>query len=323
MVKLTNLDISRLFYEIAEMLDIIGENRFKSAAYRRVAKALEALPIDVKEVYKKSGIEGLEGIPGVGEAIAEKLQQLITTGKLDYYDKLKSKIPSQVGALMKVPGLGPKKIMRLSKELGIKSLAQLEKAAKEHKIRKLMGFGEESEGDILDAIYLAKKAKGRMPLKEAEKYANEIVSAVKKADSNIERIVVAGSIRRKKLSIGDIDIVASTKNPKKILDAFISLKNVDKILARGETKATVMLKSGIQADLRVFKPESWGAGLLYFTGNKAYNIHLRTIAIKKGYKLNEYGLFEKSTGKIIAGKTEEEIFKRLGQKYLKPEEREK
>lgn len=321
MVEISNAEVVRIFYEIAEMLDILGENRFKSAAYRRVAKTVEVLPVTLREIYSKGGVKALRGIPGVGEAIAEKIQQLVETGKLDYYEHLKSKIPAEVGALMKVPGIGPRKIMRLSKELGIKNIAQLEKAAKQGKIAKLKGFGEESEKDILDAIELSKISKGRIPLKEAEKMAKPIITKLKKL-KEAEAVETAGSLRRKKVTVGDIDILASSRKPGKIIDTFVGLKDVKKVLGKGETKATVILKSGVQADLRVVPPESWGAALLYFIGSKNYNIELRKIAIKKGYKLSEYGLFDVKTGKMVAGKTELEVLKKLGQKYLKPEERE-
>lgn len=319
--RISNSKIAGILYEIAEMLDIIGENRFKSAAYRKVAKEIELLPVTLEEVYKKGGIEGIKGIPGVGEAIAEKLEQLITKGEIDYYNDLKARIPSEVGVLMKIPGMGPKKIKKLTEKLGIKTVEQLEKAAKAHKIRKLAGFGEESEKDILESIEIMRMSKGRISLKEAERVAGKIVSMLKKI-KDVKNIMAAGSVRRKKATVGDIDILVSANKPEKIVETFANMKDVKKVLGKGETKVTVILKSGVQADVRVLKPESWGAGLLYFTGNKAYNIEMRRVAIKKGYKLSEYGLFDKQTGKMIAGRTESEVVKKLGLKLVSPEKRE-
>jgi DNA polymerase (family 10) len=223
---------------------------------------------------------------------------------------------------MKIPGMGSKKVKKLNKLLNIKTVSDLEKAARSHKIAKIPNFGEKSEQDILEGIALMRKSKGRIPLKQAEKVANKIISKLKKL-KEVKQISAAGSLKRKKAAIRDIDILVSSTQPEKVIEVFTNLKDIQKVLAKGPTKATIVLKSGIQSDLRVLPPESWGAGLFYFTGSKNYNIEMRKIAIKKGYKLSEYGLFDKQTGKMIAGKTEQEICKKLGVKYLKPEQREK
>ena len=317
-----NQEIAKILYEIAEMLDIINENRFKSAAYRRVAKTIELMPIESSEVYRKGGLSALRGIPGVGEHISAKIEELIKTGKSGYYADLKKRIPAEIGGLMNVPGLGPRKIRKITEKLGVRTIAQLKKAALQHKIAKLSGFGLESEKDILEGIELMKKMPGgRIPFAKAEKIANKVVDYLKKVN-NIDKIAIAGSLRRKRAMVRDIDILVSSRKPEKIIDNFVNMKEVSKVLGKGPTKATIILNSGIQTDVRVLSPESWGAGLFYFTGSKAYNIETRKIAIKKGFKLNEYGLFDKKTGKMIAGKTEEEICKKLGIKWISPEERE-
>lgn len=315
--KFKNEDVARILFEIAEMLEMLGVNSFRSAAYRRAARSIEILPVDINEVYKK---KDLEGISGVGEGIARKIDELLRTGKSKYREDLKKKLPVEVNVLMKVPGLGPRKIKKLSEVLEIKSVKDLKDAAKKHKITKIPGFGVESEKNILEALELMKISKGRIPFKEAEKVGKKIVSQLKKV-KGVRKISVAGSLRRKKATIRDVDILVSSKKPEKVIDKFVKLRDVKKVFGKGSTKASIVLKSGIQVDLRVLPPESWGAGLYYFTGSKDYNIRIRKIAIKKGYKLSEYGLFDKKSGKLVAGKTEKEITKKLGVKLLRPEDR--
>lgn len=316
-----NAEIAAMFYEMANILQM-QDVEWKPQAYRRAARAIEALIKDISEIYKKYGIKGLEDIQGVGENLAKKIEEFIKTGRIKEYERLKKTVPSHIDVLMKIPGMGPKKVEKLSKILNIKSVADLERAARTHKIAPLFGFGEKSEKDILENIALMKGAKGRTPLKEAEKIANNIIQQLKRV-KEIEKISAAGSLRRKKASVRDIDLIASSTKPVKVIDAFTKMKGIQKILAKGSRKAVIVLKSGVQADLRVFEPKSWGAGLFYNTGSKNFNIEIRKIAIKKGYKLNEYGLFDRKTGKMIAGKTEEEICRKLGVKFLKPEQRER
>lgn len=315
-----NSEIAAIFNEIADILEIKGI-AWKPRAYRQAARAIEALDKDVETLYRKGGLKILEEIPGVGEGLAKKIVQYIKTGKINEYERLKRTTPSHINLLMRIPGIGPKKVKKLNKILKITTIKQLEDAAKKHKIAKIPGFGEKSEQDILAGIYLSKKKKDRIPLQMAQTIANKIISKLKKL-KEVQKISTAGSLRRKKKTVGDIDIIASSKNPKKIIDTFTKLKEVEKVLAKGPTKAIVILKAGVQTDLRVLPPESWGSGLLYFTGSKSYNIMMRKVAIKKGYKLSEYGLFNRQTNKMIAGKTEQEVCKKLNLKWLKPEKRE-
>lgn len=314
-----NSEIIEIFYEMSEIFAMKGD-QWRSRAYRQAAQAIENLNEDLVKIYKKGGIKALEDIPGVGEGLANKIIQFITKKRIEEYEKIKRTIPGHILVLNKIPGMGPKKIQKLNQRLKITTLSQLEKAASQHKIAGLPGFGKKSEEDILEGIALMKKSKGKIPLRQAEKVAKDIISKLKSL-SAVKQISVAGSTRRKKPLIRDVDILVASDNPEKVINVFTSLPKIQKVLAKGTTKATIIFKSGIQSDLRVLKSESWGAGLLYFTGSKNYNIDLRRIAIRKSYKLSEYGLFDKQTGKSIAGRTENEIFKKLGVKPLKPEQR--
>jgi len=313
-----NEKIANIFYEIADILEI-KRTPWKPQAYRVAAQTLEASK-DVSDIYIKEGIEGLKKLPGIGEALAEKIIQYITEEKIKEHEKLKKSIPSGLYEMMNIPGVGAKKASLFYNKLKIKNILQLEKAAKQGKLRNLPGFKEKSEKNIIEGISLLKGKKERMPLKQAEKIANQILTELKKL-KEVEKIIAAGSIRRKKPTIGDIDIVIETKKPKIVADKFTKMNFVKEVLGKGKEKATIITKLGMQADLRFFQEEEFGAGLLYFTGDKGHNIWLRKIAIKKGWKLNEYGLFDIKTGKKIAGKTEEEIYKKLGVKYPEPEKR--
>jgi DNA polymerase (family 10) len=315
-----NLDIAAMFYEIADILDI-QDVKWKPRAYRQAARAIETLSVPIEDIYKKGGLKAIEELPGVGEGIGKKIEEYIKTGKMKKYEEVKASVPPHISLMMKIPGIGPKKVKKLNKELNIKSTEDLEKAAKQHRIADIPGFGEKSEREILEGIELVRQTKERIPLKKAEAAAKKIIDSLKVL-KEVQNISAAGSLRRKKETVGDIDILIASEKPEKVIDAFTGMKSVKKVLGKGQTKASVILKNGIQSDLRVLKPESWGSGLLYFTGSKNYNIEMRKIAIKKGMRLSEYGLFDKQTGKMIAGKTEEEVCKKLGVKWVRPEERE-
>lgn len=313
-----NLQIAKIFYEMADILEL-QDVKWKPRAYRQAARSIEGMPQDIELMYKDGGLERLEEIPGVGEGIGEKIEEYLKTGNVKEHEKLKKEVPAHINVLMHIHSLGPKKVKKLNKELKIKTLDDLKKAAKEGKIRKIKDFGKKSEQDILDGIELVKNMKDRVPYKKAKSAANKIIKKMKKV-KEVKNIKAAGSLRRKKDTIGDIDLLVSSTKPQKAIGAFTDLSDIQKVLAEGPTKAMVILKSGIQADLRVLKPESWGAGLFYFTGSKNFDIKMRKIAMKKGYKLNEYGLFDKDD-KRIAGRTEEGICKKLGVELPKPEDR--
>lgn len=292
---------------------------FKPRAYEKAALGIESLNEEVKELYKRGGLKALTEIPGVGQSIAEHIESLLKTGRFSDYERLKKKIPVNISELTAVEGVGPKMVGVLYQKLKIKNLKDLEAAALAGKIRKLERFGEKSEKKILKGIEFLKKSGGRQILGFV---LPEIRALEKMIQSfpEIENAVVAGSVRRRKETIGDIDIFAVSSKPQKVMDRFVSLPFVAHVYVNGPTKTMVKLKNGLDADLRVVPKESFGAALNYFTGSKDHNIALRELAVKKGWKLNEYGLF--NGAKMIAGKTEEELYKALGLRYIEPELRE-
>tara|TARA_Y100000310_G_scaffold56324_1_gene51750 strand:+ start:20 stop:1732 length:1713 start_codon:yes stop_codon:yes gene_type:complete len=312
-----NYEVASLLRNIAQLLEIKEELVFKIRAYEKAALVIENLDEDIEEVWKKGK---LDDISGVGEALTKKISEFLETGKLGYYEKLKKAVPVNMEELGSVSGLGPKTIMKLYKKLNVKNIKDLEKAAKKHKIQKIEGLGPIVEENILKSIEFAKASGKRFLLGTALDIAEEIKNKLKKL-KDVNKIGVAGSLRRKKETIGDIDILITSKNPGKVMDFFTKMDDIEDVLAKGPTKASVRLE-GIQADLRVLPEKTYGAALLYFTGSKQHNIALRKIAIKKGMKLSEYGLFNKKTNKLLAGKTEEECYKKLGLKYIDPEIRE-
>ena len=307
--------VADILYEIADILEIKGVE-FKPRAYRRAAQSIGSLGRPIEDIAAEGK---LEEIPGVGENIAKKIEEIVQTGRLDYHQKLKKSLPIKVDELLEIEGIGPRKIKLFYNKLGVKNLKGLEKAAKHGKLRELPGMGEKSEQQILESIKFAKSKGQRALLGYILPVADEIKEKMR-AFGAVEQVEVAGSIRRRKETIGDIDILVTTKQPKKVVDYFTNLKNVAKVVSKGPTRSTVRLKAGIECDLRVVQPQSFGSALMYFTGSKAHNIALRKIAIKKGWKLSEYGLFEKD--KQIAGLTEKEVYKKLGLPYIEPEIRE-
>lgn len=291
---------------------------FKPQAYEKAAHSVEMLEEDVREMYKDGGIKALENIPGVGKGIAERIEEYLKTHRIKDYDKLKKQIPVKIDELSSVEGIGPKMILRLYKELGIKTRAQLEKAAQAGKLRGVEGFGHKTEENILRSIGFLKKGQGRFILGFVMPQVRAIVEKIKKVDG-VEKAEFAGSIRRMQETVGDLDVLVISKKPSKAMDFFVSMPEVEAVYSKGKTKSSVRLKIGMDADLRVLPPESFGAALQYFTGDKYHNIQLREIAIKKGYKLNEYGLYKGN--KLVAGKTEEEIYEKLGFECMPPEMR--
>lgn len=313
-----NEEVAKMLYLMSIYLEM-DEAQFKPRAYEKAADSIEALEKDVMEIYREGGIEALMEIPGIGEGIAEKIKEYILTGKVEELERLKKKVPVDVEGLMKIEGVGPKRIKMLYKKLNIKSIEDLEKAAKGGKIRGLEGFGEKSEQNILRGIEFVKRSKGRLLLGNVLPIAREIEKRLGNL-KEVKQIMIAGSLRRRKETIGDIDILVTSNQPSKVMDFFVKMPEVVAVYGRGHTKSTVRLKIGCDADLRVVPPESFGAASQYFTGNVDHNVALRRIAISKGWKLSEYGIFKGS--KQIAGKTEEEVYKTLGLKWIPPELRE-
>ncbi len=317
-----NNSIAEIFYGIAEYLDM-DNIPFKPRAYERAAEILEGLGEDISETYQRGGIKAIEEIPGIGVSTAEKIEEFIKTGRIKYFEDLKKKMPVDIDSLRRVEGLGPQSIKKLYEKLKIKNVKDLESAAQKGRIRDLEGFGEKSEEKILKSLMFLEKSSGRFILGFTMPEIEEVVEHIRK-QKGVEKAIIAGSVRRMKETIGDADILVITKNPKPVMDYFVHMAGVVKITAHGETKSAIKLKSGLNIDLRVVPKESYGAALNYFTGSKAHNIALREIAIRKGMKLNEYGLF-KIHGKketFVAGRTEEDLYRALGLRYIEPEMRE-
>ncbi len=313
-----NQELSKIFFEIADYLEIDGVS-FKPYAYRKVALFLGSSKEDVGEIYRNGGIKALQKIPGVGEGIAKGIEEYLKKGKIKHFEKLKKKLPLKVEELLKVESLGPKKIKVLYQKLGIKNLKDLEKSAKAHKIAPLFGFGEKTEKNILQGLEFLKQSKGRFLLGDIMPTVRMIENILSKRE-DIKEISVAGSVRRQKEMIGDIDILVSSDSPKKIADFFVSMPEVEKIWAEGATKCSVRFKDGFDVDLRIVVRKSFGSALQYFTGSKEHNIATRKIAIEKGLKLSEYGVFKGK--KQIAGETEAEVYKAIGLPFIEPEMRE-
>jgi len=327
-----NQEIAKIFYEIAQYLEM-QDVAFKPQAYEKAALNLETLSEDINEIYKKQGIEGLKKIPGVGQGMAEKIVEYIKTGKIKEHQELKKKMPVNIEELTSVEGIGPKMVRDLYKYLKIKNLKDLEMAAKAKKIRNLPHFGIKTEQNILESIEFLKRSKGRFLLGEILPYVYEIINQLKNLEE-VKEVSEAGSVRRRKETIGDVDILVTLKNAEltrlskikrgtdaeRIIDFFVKLPGVVKIWSKGPTKASIRLKEGFDVDLRVLPESQFGSALQYFTGSKEHNIVLRKIALDKGLKLNEYGLFKGS--KMIAGRTEKEVYEALGMSYIEPELRE-
>lgn len=313
-----NKEIAKIFTEISEYLEMDGV-QFKPYAYQKAALTLETLKNDVEDLYKTGGLKALKGIPGVGESIAHKIEEYLTTGRIEYYEEFKQKMPINLDDIVGVEGVGPKKARVLFEQLGVKTLEELEAAAKNHKIAPLFGFGAKTEKNILQAIEFLKGSKGRFLLGEILPIANQVLEQLQRLPE-VERANVAGSVRRMKETIGDVDFLVISTDPARVMDFFVSLPGVVKVWGQGATKSSVRLKEGFDMDIRVIPPESYGAALQYFTGSKDHNIALRKIAIDQGYKLSEYGLFQGA--RMIAAQTEEEVYGKLGMPWIPPELRE-
>ena len=323
-----NQDIAKIFSEMSALLEMLGA-AFKPQAYERAAVSIENLGDDLAEIYKKGGVRALEEIPGIGKSMAEMIKEFIKSKHIKEYESLKKEIPVDIENLSKVGGVGPKGIYKLYKALGVRNLGQLEKAARSGKISRLEGFGKKSEDKILKGIEFVKSNRGRYVLGFVMPMIREIVARLDK-HPHTDRVAVCGSVRRMQETIGDVDIVITSKKPRAVMEDFVNMPEVGDVIARGNTKSSVRLRNGLEIDLRVVAPESFGAAIQYFTGDKNHNIEIRKIAINLGYKLNEYGLFKNAdlrgskrglTRKEvrIAGETEEGIYQALGMDFMSPE----
>ncbi|MFY9463025.1 MAG: DNA polymerase/3'-5' exonuclease PolX [Candidatus Sungiibacteriota bacterium] len=315
---MTNQEIAKILNEMAALLDMEGV-AFRPRAYEKAAMGVAALDTEVREIWGKGGLKALEEIPGVGRGIALHIEEMLKTGSFREYRLMKKKMPVDIAGLTAVEGVGPKMVKTLWEKLRVRNLADLEKAATAGKIRKISHLGVKSEERILKSIAFLKQSGGRRVLGLLLPEIRGIENMIE-AFPEVERVIVAGSVRRGRETIGDIDIVVASKKPGKVMERFLGLSHIAHVYGSGPTKTNVKLKNGLDCDLRVVPVASWGAALNYFTGSKDHNVALREIAIKKGWKLNEYGLFKGE--KMIAGRTEEEIYKKLGLQYIEPELRE-
>lgn len=316
-----NKKIARMFDEIASMLELEPEDRrFEIRAYRKAALNIGSMQEDVADILAKEGVLGLREIPGVGEGLASKIKEYTKTGKMKKYDVLKRRYPIDFQSLTAVQGLGARRIFKLYKALGVKNLDDLKKAIESHKIAGLGGFGKRSEEEFAKGLGFLESAKGRILLGTALPAAQAMAKKI--CESGIvEKAIVAGSIRRMKDTIGDIDILVISKEPKKVMDFVSKLGEVSSVMSRGDTKATYWLTIGTSCDVRIVDAQSFGSALQYFTGSKDHGVKVRQLALKKGLSLSEYGLFDRRK-KNVASRTEEEVYKKIGMQYVEPEMRE-
>lgn len=318
MAMVSNYDVARIFLEMAEALSLRGENAFRIHAYENAARTILGLNEPLADVRARGELMAL---PGIGERMAEKIEEIVDTGSLRQHDELVRQFPPGVMQLLTIPGIGPRTADILFHELGIDSVEALERAAQEHRIRGLRGFGAKTEENILLNIQAQRRMSARVPLARAYPMAQQIVANLR-ATAPVREIAVAGSLRRMKEDIGDIDILVTSEQPEAVMAAVTRLPGVLRILLTGPTKTTVLTDIGLQVDVRVVEPETFGAALQYFTGSKAHNIKLRTLAIRLGYKLSEYGIFNTETSERVGGRTEEEMYAPLGVRMFPPELRE-
>jgi DNA polymerase (family 10) len=312
-----NQKVADELYQIGEILTIKGD-RFRSRAYNMAAQRVTALTEDIVSIADRGE---LEEIPGVGESIAMVIQEIIETGQSIVLEQLRDSLPKGVLQIIEVEGIGPKIAMRLNEELGITNLEELEQAAKDQKIRELKGFGAKKEKNILTAISEYRSRSTRFLLGEVLPIIQGIISYMRENPA-VRKVEVAGSARRMKETVGDLDLLVSSLDPEAVTEHFCSMPPIVRVLGKGPTKSTVVLDNMLQVDLRVIPPESYGAALQYFTGSKEHNVKLRTIGVKEGFKLNEYGLFRRENNELVEAEDEEKIYEALGMSWMPPELRE-
>ena len=312
-----NEEVAELLQEYSDLISISGGDKTKARAYEKAARSVGGYHGDIGSLDEK----GLLAITNVGKSIAQKIREYLETGTIEVLEELRGEIPEGVRSLISIPGLGPKRAMVLHQELEIGSVEELLDALHEGRLKGLAGFGPKTEENLRRGIQMMQSSGDRVLLGVAMDIAEEIlgelrgIGAVKRAD-------VAGSLRRMRETIGDIDLLVASDHPAKVMDAFASLSYVERVMARGDTKSSVVTTKGLQVDLRVVEPKVWGAALQYFTGSQAHNVHVREIAVRKGLKLSEYGLFRAKSGRLIVAETEEEVYERLGLPWIPPTLRE-
>jgi DNA polymerase (family 10) len=312
-----NIDVAKIFNEVADLLEIQGANVFRVRAYRNAARTVETLSAPVESMVRSGG--NLEELPGVGKDLAGKIREIVETGGLGMLRELTKELPEGLVVMIRIPGVGPKRAKQVYDSLGISTLDKLETAARAGKLRELRGLGPTIEARILQGITEQRAHAGRHPLGEAEAYVTPLVEHLRRVPGLTE-IEVAGSFRRRRETIGDVDVLVAAEKPEAVAESFISYPQVKEVTARGDTRSAVVLRSGLQVDLRVVPERSFGAALHYFTGSKPHNIAIRTLGVRRKLKINEYGVFRGT--KSIGGRTEEEVFSSVGLPWIPPELRE-
>jgi DNA polymerase (family 10) len=314
-----NSDVAKVFQDIADLLELKGENVFKIRAYQKAARAIDHYPRELEAMIGEGG--DLHSIPGVGEAIAKKTTELITTGRLGYYEDLKAEFPQGITNLLAIPGIGPKTANKLSSELGINSIDELERAIDDGRVAQLFRLGEKTADNILHQIQALRRKDQRIPIGEALPIVEEIIAALGRIPG-VKNLTPAGSLRRFREAVGDIDLIGTADNSEDVIDAFVALPLVRQVLAQGSTKASLIVSGGLQVDLRMVEHDSFGSLLQYFTGSKQHNVSLREKWRKRGLKLSEYGITVVATDKLEKFATEEGFYDRLGIQHIPPEIRE-
>ena len=316
-MAVTNADIAAVFEEMADLLDIQGENPFRVRAYHNAARSVQGLSRSLAEMVAAG--EDLQALPAIGKDLAEKIREIVRTGRLRKLKELERAVSPDLAALLEIPGIGPRRVRILHEQLDIDNVAALEKAARAGRIRTLPGFGATSEANILKGLTEAQQRARRYLWSEVEPVATELADYLKAVDG-VKQVAVAGSYRRRRETLGDLDILATAASSEAIMQRFVRYEDVERVISQGSTRSTVVLHRGLQVDLRVVPAVSFGAALHYFTGSRAHNIAVRARAVRKGLKINEYGVFRGE--KRIAGKTEKEVFATVGLPYIEPELRE-
>ncbi len=310
--------LAALFTQLADLLEFQGANPFRIRAYRKAAQNLESLSEDIEQLDQQ---ERLRDIPGIGEDLSSKIHEYLTTGKIHELNRLKRTVPPGVLDLMTVPSVGPKTTKLLYERLHITSVAQLERAARDHRLQTLPGFQQKKEENILKGIDVVKRGQARMDVGRALALARSLMTVLRKT-SAVKRVEIAGSLRRMKETIGDLDLLVSTTNPGKVAAVLTGTSFCSRVLAAGKTKVSILTSDAVQVDVRMVEPECFGAAWQYFTGSKEHNVHLRELAVRQGLKVNEYGVFRVKTGTRLGGREEVDVYRTLGLPWIPPELRE-
>lgn len=316
-MPVVNATVAAVFEQIADLLDIEGANPFRIRAYRNAARTIGGLGTDVGASLKRG--EDLRELPGIGDDLAAKIREIVETGKSAFLDRLQKQVPPTVAELLRIPGLGPKRVRTLYHDLDVQSLEQLLRAARDGRIHDLPGFGAKTESRIVEAVQARLSKVRRFKLAVAAQHAEPLLAYLK-ASPDVVEVVIAGSFRRMRETVGDLDILATAQPSAEVMERFVRYEEVQEVLSHGATRGSVVLKSGLQVDLRVVAPECFGAALHYFTGSKAHGIAIRRLAQARGLKLNEYGVFRGT--RRIAGETEQSVYASVGLPYIEPELRE-